>query len=82
MAADRLNTGDNQRMEDVRSKGVRTRNTMRINKDGLNLNGAADSIHLNPLQSPNQSEFGSILDKAILSQTFNFTLICAHMLMI
>lgn len=33
VAADRLNTGDNQRMEDVRSKGVRTRNTMRINKE-------------------------------------------------
>lgn len=33
VAADRLNTGDNQRMEDVRSTGVRTRNTMRINKE-------------------------------------------------
>eukprot|EP00434_Breviolum_minutum_P031654 symbB.v1.2.027991.t1/scaffold2917.1/size67260/6 len=33
VAADRLTTGDNQRMEEVKSKGVRTRNTMRVNKE-------------------------------------------------
>ncbi|CAK8989364.1 SET domain-containing protein [Durusdinium trenchii] len=33
VAADRLTTGDNQRMEEVQVKGVRTRNTMRVDKE-------------------------------------------------
>ena len=39
MAADRLTTGDNQRMEEVKLKGVRTRNTMRVAKVGKRRSG-------------------------------------------
>ncbi|CAJ1357983.1 unnamed protein product [Effrenium voratum] len=38
VAADRLTTGDNQRMEEVKAKRVQTRATMRINKEASGFN--------------------------------------------
>lgn len=38
VAADRLTQGDNQRMEEIRAKGVQTRGSMRIDKEKLGWN--------------------------------------------